>query len=147
MDLYTEWRKRKSRNPQPPVRVGIHPRWRRPCSAARGTEISLHQWMYTINTEGIRKLLTDLNPNKASGPDEVPCRLLKELADELAPVLQVLFEQSLRTGTVPTDWKGAKITPVFKKGNVHLPENYRLRLHVFAANYSNTLYVDTLDSI
>jgi len=75
--------------------------------------------------EGARKLLRDLNPSKASVPDEVPCRLLKELADELAPILRVLFEQSLHTGTFPKDWKRAKVTPVFRKGNVYLPENYR----------------------
>ena len=41
--------------------------------------------------EGVRKLLRDLNPSKASGPGEVPCCLLKELADELAPILRVLL--------------------------------------------------------
>jgi len=69
--------------------------------------------------EGVRKLLRDLNPSKASGPGEVTCRLLKELADELAPILRVLFEQLLHTGTVLKDWKRAKVTPVFKQEGQH----------------------------
>ena len=44
-----------------------------------------------IDPEGILHLLLDLKPNKAPGPDEIPARLLRELAYELAPVLAVLY--------------------------------------------------------
>ena len=37
------------------------------------------------------KLLKELDPNKASGPDKIPCTVLKELAVELAPVVTALF--------------------------------------------------------
>ena len=47
-----------------------------------------------ITVEGVLKLLRELNPKKASGPDKVPCFLLKELAAELAPVYTHLFRQS-----------------------------------------------------
>ncbi len=40
----------------------------------------------TIHTEGIEKLLTELNPNKATGPDSISPRILKDLAPELAPI-------------------------------------------------------------
>ena len=36
-------------------------------------------------TEGVRKLLTGLNPHKAAGPDSITPRVLKELVDEIAP--------------------------------------------------------------
>jgi len=45
--------------------------------------------------EGVAKLLKEINPYKASGPDEIPCRVLKELAVELAPVVTALFCQTL----------------------------------------------------
>lgn len=39
-----------------------------------------------INTKGIFKLLKDLNPHKATGPDYTVI-ILKSAADELAPIL------------------------------------------------------------
>ena len=58
-----------------------------------------------IRNEGILKLLQHINPSKSSGPDEVAGRLLKELANELAPFLTYLFNKSLEIGEVPTKWK------------------------------------------
>jgi hypothetical protein len=78
-----------------------------------------------ITVDGVYKLLEDLKVNKASGPDNIPNIMLKELASELAPVLQDLFTQSLSSGLLPSDWRNANITPLFKKGDRHLPVNYR----------------------
>ena len=36
-----------------------------------------------------------------------------------------IFNQSLSLGVIPADWKLANITPIFKKGDHHLPETYR----------------------
>jgi len=78
-----------------------------------------------INEAGVTKLLKGLDPNKASGPDNIPCRVLKELAHELSPVVTALFRQSLDQGSLPVEWTEAIISPVFKKGNIHLASNYR----------------------
>ena len=43
----------------------------------------------TITVQGVDKLLTGLNPNKAQGPDEISPRLLKELHTEIAPISEV----------------------------------------------------------
>ena len=77
----------------------------------------------TVSTPGVVKLLKDLNPNKATGPDSIPGKLLKEAATELAPVLT--FQTSIDQGRIPDDWKSAKITPVYKKGDRSQPSNYR----------------------
>ena len=52
-----------------------------------------------------------LNPKKACGPDKMPILVLKETVNEIeiAPVLQNLFQQSLDSGEVPSDWKNANI--------------------------------------
>ena len=71
----------------------------------------------TAEVAGVRKLLMKLKPHKASGPDQIPTVVLKELASELAPVLAARFNQSLSSGVIPGDWSWALITPVFKKGN------------------------------
>jgi hypothetical protein len=78
-----------------------------------------------IDENGINKLLSGLKPNKAAGPDELPSRLLKELHNELAPILKVLFQASVNQGMVPKDWKLANVTPLFKKGDKSDPGNYR----------------------
>ncbi len=62
-----------------------------------------------INDAGIKNLLLGINPNKASGSDNIPCRILRETADELAPVLSALFNQSLTTGQLPGDWLQARV--------------------------------------
>jgi hypothetical protein len=79
----------------------------------------------TIQVPGVQKLLSQLNANKAAGPDSVTCRILKELATELAPATTALFNQSLSSGRIPEDWARANITPIFKKGNHNQAENYR----------------------
>ena len=78
-----------------------------------------------ISAAGVAKLLHGLNPSKASGPDEVPARLLKECADELAPALTHVFIASLQQREVPQDWRRAIVTPLFKKGDRSTPSNYR----------------------
>lgn len=78
-----------------------------------------------IHHEGVVKQLKQLNPSKASGPDEIPPRLLKTVAEELAPVLTFLFQQSIDNGEVPSQWRQALVTGIFKKGIKSDPANYR----------------------
>ena len=78
-----------------------------------------------VTREGVLKLLRDLKENKASGPDNIPPRVLKVAAEPISSCLQVLFNTSLATGQVPEDWKMANITPVFKKGERFKASNYR----------------------
>ena len=78
-----------------------------------------------IRESGVKKLLMGINPNKASGPDEIPCKLLKELSNELAPIFTHFFRQTYLSGELPSSWTQAWITPVFKKGQRNLAENYR----------------------
>ena len=64
---------------------------------------------FSVTSPGVEKLLANLNPNKAAGPDGIPCRLLKILAPQLSPVLTMIFNQSLETSVLPSDWKRANI--------------------------------------
>ena len=78
-----------------------------------------------VNINGVQKLLSNIKVNKATGPDNIPCRILKEAAPELAPILTDIFQHSLRDGVLPDDWKKAQVSPVFKKGNTNNAEKYR----------------------
>ena len=57
--------------------------------------------------------------------DNICPRLLKGMVDAIAPSLAILFKKSMNEGTVPSDWKTANVTPIFKKGSRSDPGNYR----------------------
>ena len=78
-----------------------------------------------ISTAGVCKLLSGLNVSKAAGPDAIRPLVLKQLCQEIAPVVAVIFQTSFNSGIVPTDWKKAQVCPLFKKGNKTDPANYR----------------------
>ena len=78
-----------------------------------------------ISEDGVEKLLKDLNPHKAMGPDGLHPRILKQLASTIAPFLQIIFQMSLNTGKVPSDWKQANVSLIFKKGERYSAANYR----------------------
>ena len=78
-----------------------------------------------VNENGVRNMLLGLDVKKAGGPDLIPCRLLRELADELAPIFTDIFQKSLETGELPAVWRTANVAPIFKKGAVSDPGNYR----------------------
>ena len=78
-----------------------------------------------ISEEGVLKLLRKIKVNKAAGPDELPNRVLQECAAEITPAITAIFQRSVDTGELPRDWRDANVASVFKKGDRHLPENYR----------------------
>ena len=44
-----------------------------------------------INIAGVTKLLKEINPYKATGPDRIPAKLLKEMAEGLSPSLSFIL--------------------------------------------------------
>ncbi|KAI8513649.1 hypothetical protein Bbelb_079730 [Branchiostoma belcheri] len=62
----------------------------------------------------VKALLKSINPRKASGPDDLPSWILKEHAEDLAPIITHLFNEPYENGTVPLIWKSANVAPVPK---------------------------------
>jgi len=79
----------------------------------------------SVHASGVLKLLNGLNPHKATGPDHVPARILKETANEVARIMTMLFQASLIQGQIPSDWSEALVTTLFKKGVRHKASSYR----------------------
>ena len=71
--------------------------------------------------------LINLNPNKASRIDNIAPVVLKNCAHALAIATPVyhLFTISIRSGSIPSEWKIHKITSVYKSGDKTLVTNYR----------------------
>ncbi|KFQ42883.1 hypothetical protein N333_12348, partial [Nestor notabilis] len=79
----------------------------------------------TVGEDQVGDHLKNLNMHKSVGPDEIHPRVLKELADEVARPLSIIFERSWQSGEVPDGWKKGNVTPIFKKGKVEDPGNHR----------------------
>ena len=73
----------------------------------------------------VESVLKSLQLGKATGPDAINNRILRELATPLSFPLSDLFNFSLSTGKIPTIWKEANVTPIFKKEDPSLVSNYR----------------------
>ena len=78
-----------------------------------------------VSEKGVVKLLHGLNPHKATGPDGLSTRFLKEMSAAVAPSLTLIYQASLDQGLVPDDWRNANVAPIFKKGDRSKASNYR----------------------
>ena len=73
----------------------------------------------------IHEKICSLEKSSAFGPDRIGTRLLQEGVDVLCVPMSIIFERSLREGVVPSDWRQAHVTPIFKGGSKMQPGNYR----------------------
>ena len=53
-----------------------------------------------INIAGVTNFLKKINPYKATGPDCIPAKVLKEMDEELSPSLILIFTASLQQGKI-----------------------------------------------
>uniref|UniRef100_A0A8C3FZL9 Reverse transcriptase domain-containing protein n=1 Tax=Chrysemys picta bellii TaxID=8478 RepID=A0A8C3FZL9_CHRPI len=79
-----------------------------------------------ITVSEVEAKLEQLNGTKSGRPDDFHPRILKELAQEIASPLAIIFNESVNLGAVPFDWRIANVVPISKKGKKSDPGNYRL---------------------
>jgi len=84
---------------------------------------SLSNISFTL--DDIYQALLSLQPNKASGLDNIGPRIIKNCADSLVEPLHHLFSLSLNCMDIPVEWKQHTIVPVFKSGDKTNLRNYR----------------------
>ena len=78
-----------------------------------------------ITVDEVSKLVANLPTNKAEGLDGIPARLLKASFPFTAASLTHVFNSVISTGNIPSDWKNARVTPIFKADSKTDPANYR----------------------
>ena len=69
---------------------------------------------YVISVCTTFKALESVKANKATGPDNIPAWVLRNYANVLAPPLTAIFNNSLREGVLPMEWKMANVIPLPK---------------------------------
>ena len=80
---------------------------------------------FDISEFDVYNTLINLDPNKAQGIDGIGPKLLKYCAESLVQPLCHLFNLSLSSSVIPTEWKIHRIIPIFKSGDRSLISNYR----------------------
>ena len=78
-----------------------------------------------ITEEKVLNVLKELKNGKSQGPDQKHPMLLKETKQIQSKLLTTIFKKSLEDSTLPTKWKEANVTAIFKGGDRKLAENYR----------------------
>ena len=87
------------------------------------TNLKLH---ISITPKMVKKVITNLDSSKASGPDCIPVVVLKNCEPELSYILAKLFNTCLKESCFPDCWKVSSVVPVFKNvGEKYTARNYR----------------------
>ncbi|KAF3832104.1 hypothetical protein F7725_025769 [Dissostichus mawsoni] len=128
------------------------------------TDIPMH---ITISVEEVRKTFQYTNTKKAAGPDGCSGFLLRNVATELAPVWQPIFQASIDTHTIPllTSYLHTRKSPPYvinldpavhevmqfleKKQQNHRsvrPDRHPGQIEVFTWSASGTIITETLAS-
>lgn len=79
----------------------------------------------TVNIEDVTKTIKNLKSKSSSGHDGISTILLKKIAPVISAQLTTIINQSLITGIFPNKLKIAKVSPLYKKDDPHLFDNYR----------------------
>jgi len=78
-----------------------------------------------IEEEEVLNLLKTLDVHKAVGLDLISARLLRKTAPAISHSLTSLFNYSLQSGCVASEWKIARVTPISKVSNSEEVSNFR----------------------
>ena len=73
----------------------------------------------------VKKAIKKLNSNKSNAEDCLINEMFIHSIDILAPTLCRLFNTIFNSGIFPETWSKGCVVPVFKKGNINDPNNYR----------------------
>ena len=96
----------------------------------------------SFSSDSISKIIRNLNSNKAHGFDNISVKMIKLCGEALCEPLAIIFNDCLKTGIFPADWKKGNIIPIYKKGDKNKVSNYRpiSLLPVFGKIFEKILY-------
>ena len=81
---------------------------------------------FTVSAKEVAKLIRALDSTKATGPDNIPVVVLKNISPELSPILAKVFNKCIQQNCFPSSWKISSVCPVYKNaGDRSSPSQYR----------------------
>ena len=84
-----------------------------------------------VRTRWVKHMLSKLRVDKATGPDMLLARILRECAKQLCKPLCWIIRRLIRAGHWLREWRYHWISSLFKKGSKHKSVKYR-GLHLTA---------------
>ena len=78
-----------------------------------------------ITVSEVQAAIKALKDNKAAGPDGPSSEFFRYSAPCVLHFLTEYFNKLFNTGTFPSEWSESVILPIYKKGDVSSPNNYR----------------------
>ena len=73
----------------------------------------------------VENMLRSLGISKSAGEDKISGQFLGDAAEVISSPLTYIMNLSLKSATVPDDFKLARVLPIYKKGNRNYEGNYR----------------------
>src|SRR4029434_8744946 len=84
-----------------------------------------HDQALCLSAASVTRALSTINPRKATGPDNIPGRVLRDCAEELKDIFTDIFNTSLSQAAVPSHFKTSIIIPVPNKPAPSCFNDYR----------------------
>ena len=78
-----------------------------------------------FSPEVVARTIAKIKPNTSPGGDGLPPLVIKKLARCLSTPLSSMFTSFLSVGKLPSEWKTAVVTPIYKSGLASDCSNYR----------------------
>ena len=78
-----------------------------------------------LQTQDLQRAADSLRSCAAAGPDGIPAILIKKSIGVIEEPLRKIWMESMRTGSIPSELKMGRITPIFKNGDKAAASNYR----------------------
>ena len=94
-------------------------------NSAKSSKVSSILGLPLISPDFVDKEIRSMSTNKATGLDDVSCRVLKLARPAIVDSLTYILNLSLSTGTFPSTWKEANVIPLHKGGDLDNTNNYR----------------------
>ena len=98
--------------------------WGKPVNS-RETTSPEHFVFSSVSDDEVFRELRNLKRNKSTGLDNLAPGMLKDTATIITKPLAYIINLSLQSGSVPLEWKAAKVIPLFKGGSMVELDNYR----------------------
>ena len=96
-------------------------------------------YLHDCTPDEVSKIISELKNGKSS---DIPIHIVKQSSGIISPLLSVLYNECMRDGIFPNDLKTGRISPIYKKDNEELLENYRpvSTLAVFGKIFEKIIY-------